>query len=857
MLRLLRFLTLRHCQRHRLRTSLTFFGIVLGVAVIVAIAIVNRSLIGSFERTIGVLAGKAVLQVTNAESGVKESLFPVIRDTEGVKDAVAVVEGFVPVVGLPAERLFVYGIDFLSDFTIREHEFVGAPFDLERALDFIARPDSIALTESFAGRHGFSPGSEIVLATSEGARTYTVRALLREQGTARVFGGNFALMDLPVAQIAFGKERKLDSIDLTLQEGESVESIKGKLAARLSGAGRVERPQERGEQIELLLRSFRIGLFFVSLIALFVGFFLIYNTVSVSVVQRKREIGTLRCLGIRRREILLLFVLEALAIALPGSLVGIVAGIALAEGALLFVGETVRNLFLWLDLARSPLTVREFWTALGSGLGVSVVAALHPAWEATQVSAEEGIRQAAWSPRFAGLYSRASIAGVALLIASPFLIFFPPAALGPVGSFSLGVVAMLVFLLGLSFLSPLVILYCARALRWSLAYVPWLEGRIASDSLRRSPVRSGITVATLMISLSAIFTIATFVHSVRGSLLAWIDQMVTADLVVHSGARTAGPRNVPLKEDLADHFRRIPGVELVDLYRLIRSTYEGKPIVIESFSARVSEKVRKLPVIGGDAKAALVRMAAGDGVVVSESFQSKFGKGRGDVVRLPTPSGFADFLIVAVYVDYSSDTGSVLLDRSLYKKHWGDALVDAFDLWLAPGTDLRAVIERIKRDYGEKYQLFVSTHRELRDAVVEIMEQSFSVNYAVEVVAMVVAIFSVINTLLASILDRTREIGVLRAIGTTRRQLATMVLAEAGWLGLIGGLLGVLSGTVMSYHHVVYNTKVLTGWTFQYHYPFGVALSFLLLAVALCLVAGYAPARQAAQAPIVAAIGYE
>ena len=210
MLRLLRFLSLRHCGRHRLRTALTFFGIVLGVAVIVAVAVVNRSLIRSFEHTIDLLAGKAVLQVTNAESGVSESLFPVIRETAGVKDAVAVVESFSPVVGLKAERLFVYGVDFLSDFTIREHEFMGAPFGLERALDFIAQPDSIALTESFARRHGFPVGSEIVLATSEGTRRYAVRALLRDQGTARAFGGNFALMDLPVAQIAFGKAGKLD-----------------------------------------------------------------------------------------------------------------------------------------------------------------------------------------------------------------------------------------------------------------------------------------------------------------------------------------------------------------------------------------------------------------------------------------------------------------------------------------------------------------------------------------------------------------------------------------------------------------------------------------------------------------------
>jgi putative ABC transport system permease protein len=360
-----------------------------------------------------------------------------------------------------------------------------------------------------------------------------------------------------------------------------------------------------------------------------------------------------------------------------------------------------------------------------------------------------------------------------------------------------------------------------------------------------------------MISLAAIFTVAGFVHSVRGSLLSWIDQMVTADLVVHSAARTAGPKNVPLKEDLAERLKVIPGVQVVDLYRLIRSTYEGKPILIESFSARVSQHVRSLPMAEGSGKIALERMAAGEGVIVSESFQSKFGKRSGDTIELPTPSGLVSFLILGVYVDYSSDSGSVLLDRSLYKRVWRDGLVDAFDLWLGPDADQELVIHRIKRDYGEKYQLFVSTHRELKDSVVQIMEQSFSVNYAVEIVAVVVAIFSVINTLLASVLDRSREIGVLRAIGATRTQLSRMVLAEAGWLGWIGGVLGLLAGTVMSYHHVVYNTKVLTGWTFQYHYPVGVAVLSLALSVGLCLLAGYFPARQAVSAPIVSAIGYE
>ncbi len=858
-MRLLRFLSWRHLRRHRLRTFLTFLGIVLGVAVIVAIAIVNRTLINSFQQTIELVAGKAVLQVSNGESGVGEALFPVIRDAEGVRDAAPAVEGFLPAVGFKGERLFIYGVDFLADFSIREHQFAGAPFGLESALDFIARPDSIALTESLSRRLRIPIGSRITLATSRGAQSYTVRALLKEQGTAKVFGGSFALMDLPVAQIAFGKEGKLDIVDLTIEEGEKIEAVRNRIRQRLQGAAEVQRPQERGEQIESLLTSFRLGLFFVSLVALFVGFFLIYNTVSVSVVQRKREIGTLRCLGMMRRNIMALILEESLIIALAASLAGVVAGVFLAQVALLSVGKSVSSLFLRIDLAKGALSLGDFWLALAGGLGISILAALYPAWEATQVTPLENYRQTAWSPRSQGVF-RATMAGLLLLLFSPALLFFPASGLGEVGKFTLGVVAMLIFLLGLSFLAPLFVLvwggFLRRCLsRWSLLSRD--EWRLASDGLSRSPMRAGITIATLIISLAAIFTIAAFVHSVRGSLLSWVDQMVTADLIVSSSARTAGPMNVPLREALAPGIKALPGVQVLDLYRLIRSTYQGRPILIESFSAQASASVRRLPMEEGKGETALRQMAAGEGVIVSESFKSKFGKRLGDTIELPTPSGLARFKIIGVYIDYSSDSGSVLIDRSLYKKIWQDELVDAFDLWLAPGADQQEIIQTIKENYGEKYQLFVSTHRELRDAVVNIMEQSFVVNYAVEIVAVIVAIFSVINTLLASVLDRTREIGVLRAIGATQSQLRRMVMAEAGWIGFLGGVLGLIAGTVMSYHHVVYNTKVLTGWTFQYYYPFGFAFLCLILSVALCLLAGYIPAKQAASTPIVTAIGYE
>lgn len=860
MLRLLRTISWRHVLRHRLRTFLTFFGIVLGVAVVVAIAIVNRSLTSSFQSTIDQIAGKAVLQVANGESGIAESLFPIIRDTPGVQDAAAAVEGFLPVSGTQGERLYVYGVDLLTDFAVRDYHFADSQFSLDQALDFIAQPDSIALTESFSRRLKIPLGATVTLATSQGKQSFTVRALLKERGTAKVFGGSFALMDLPVAQRVFGKEGKLDIVDITLAASESIEAVQKRIVDRLNGAAEVGRPKKRGEQIELLLTSFRVGLFFVSLIALFVGFFLIYNTVSVSVVQRKQEIGTLRCLGMRRAELLRLIVAEALLLALGGSCAGGLMGWALARAALVAVGETVGNLFSLVDLAPGTFTARELGLALGSGVAVAVAAALHPALQAIRVSPLENARQAAWKPALTARSSWANRLGALCFVIAPILVLFSPLLADSVRRFSLGVAGMLVFLLGLAFFCPAIVSYAVKSLWRSALTLPgisWVEARLASDSLRRNPIRSGITVATMVISLAAIFTIAAFVNSVRGSLLAWVDQMVTADLIVSSGARTAGPRNVPLKEETLPALKSIPGIKIIDLYRLIRSTYQGKPIMVESFSARDSAGVRNLPVIGESGARALQQMGEGKGVIVSESFQSKFGKGANDTIELSTPTGRFAFKVLAVYVDYSSDSGSVLIDRALYKKYWRDELVDAFDLWLGPGTNQQQVMQKIKSDYGEKYQLFISTHRELKDAVVRIMEQSFVVNYAVEIVAVVVAIFSVINTLLASILDRTREIGVLRAMGATQAQVRRIIVVEAGWMGLLGGILGLAAGTVMSYHHVVYNTKMLTGWTFQFYYPYDVAVLSLLAAIGLCLAAGYAPAKKAAATPIVTAIGYE
>ena len=235
---------------------------------------------------------------------------------------------------------------------------------------------------------------------------------------------------------------------------------------------------------------------------------------------------------------------------------------------------------------------------------------------------------------------------------------------------------MLIFLLGLASFSPLIISYAAREFSHSRSLAWDYLGprrRLASDSLMRNPVRSGITVATMVISLAAIFTIAAFVNSVRGSLLLWIDQMVTADIIVSSGASTAGPRNVSLREEPLPGLQALPGVKIVDLYRLVRANYQGRPIVVESFSAAASARVRTLPMAEGDGSS----RAAGNGAKAkapssAKVFRLASAKISTTALNSITPSGPATFKVLGIYIDYSSDIGSVLIDRALYKKYWRD-----------------------------------------------------------------------------------------------------------------------------------------------------------------------------------------
>lgn len=292
MLRLLRFLTIRHLTEHRQRTLVTLFGVALGVAVLVAIRMTNVSTLNSFRETIVAISGKAVLQIVGDETGFNENLLIQVRKTRGIASAAPLVQSTAPIAGT-GDVVLIVGVDLVADSSIREYELQGEQGSGD-LLELLTDPDTILLSEKLARKYALKVGSTTKLVTPSGVREFKVKGILSLKGPAKALGGNFALMDIAAAQIVFQKIGRLDRIDLTIQEGFPLESLQEQLTRDLNGGAKVQRPEVRNESVEKMLKSFQVNLTALSMIALLVGMFLIYNTMSFAVIQRRREIGILR-----------------------------------------------------------------------------------------------------------------------------------------------------------------------------------------------------------------------------------------------------------------------------------------------------------------------------------------------------------------------------------------------------------------------------------------------------------------------------------------------------------------------------------------------------------------------------------
>jgi putative ABC transport system permease protein len=853
---LLSWFILRRLRLEAPRTALTVAGVALGVAVVLAIRLANASALGGFSAALDVVAGKTSLEVVGVGTGVDEARLAALGWLRAWGDVSPVIESeaLALVAESRAEAVRVLGVDVLREQPFREYQLIDigdgkTARTAQGLLSLLVDPASIIVTERFARRHGLAPGSTLRLAIGDRVRPFNIRGLLRDEGPARVVDGNFVLMDIAAAQLAFDRLGRVDRVDVRLADPSRLDEAERAIGARLPAGISVQRPARRGQQVEQMLAAFQFNLSALSYVALLVGLFLLYNTVATSVIARRSEIGVLRALGTRRGTVLSLFLAEGALLSLAGCALGIPLGYAMARVAIGLTSSTVTTLYVSQAVGVPMLGAWDIALALGIGVPLSLVAAVAPALEASRVSPlsavrdvrEEGEGRRTWRWSVGGLVC---LAGAALA-----------AQAGPVGGLPLfGFAAALLVVFGLAALVPATLAFgtrlaAGRASRWL-----GVEGLLAHANLASALPRLSVSVAALAVSLSMLVAIAVMIGSFRETVIYWVGQTLQADLYVATARRSNLDAQATISAELEDAIARHPEVAAVDRFRALSVPFRDRLIVLGSGDFRVLLEhgglVFKAP---ADGRAALASAVGRDAVVVSEALSIRFGVRVGETIVVPTPSGPRGFQVAAVYYDYSTDRGVVVMDRATFTRHFGDQRPTSLSVYLKPGAEPEAVRARLMADLGSSHRLFVHSNTTLRAEVLRIFDATFAVTWGLEAVAIVVAVLGITATLVTLMLERRRDLALLRVIGADLGQVRRMVVIEAGMLGAASQILGGLTGLVLAVILIYVINVQSFGWTIQFHVPvvfLAQAMALVLIATTLAglyparLVAGFRPAEE-------------
>ena len=817
-MKLFRRVILRPLLGDLLRTALTVLAVALGVAVVVAIDLAGDAATGSFQSTVRTLAGKIDLEIS-ANGGVDERWMGRLAGLPFDVHWSPVIETQGTIAGIGAVPLF--GVDLIAD---RAADDEGGDAEIV--------PDTLLVSEALAKRLG--PGPVLVNVAGR-ARTYAAVRVVKGSS------GEFLLLDIAAAQQALRRYGRIDRIDASIGPDEDFDRVEAAIRKMLPAGYVVRRPGARAEENQRMLSAFRWNLRVLGYISLVVGAFLIYNTISVSVVRRRAEIGILRAVGAARSTVLGLFLSEALLFGVAGAALGILIGRLLAEGAVGLIAGTVNALFTTSRPAPVVLTAGETAAGLATGIAVALFSALAPAREAMRVAPTEAMGRGAHEHHARLRWQRGLAWSAAIAVAAAAASQLPPWRGFPVGGYA----AALLAIGSAALASPAVVMVVNRAARPAVRRSA--ETLLASRSLAASLSRSSVVVAALATAIAMMASVGIMVGSFRQTVALWLDVQLRADLYVRPAVPASAGEFPPLAPQTGPILSSTPGVAAVDLFHALALHYQGQRATLGAGDLEVVRRYGRLRFLRGENRDAILRSLPGrDRAVVSEPFANRHGIHAGDFLALPLGPRTVTLQVAGIYYEYSSSQGYVIVDNSTLQKYLPGQPATNAAVYLAPGAD----VERVRRDLQirtENLGVSIAPNSELRRNSIEIFDRTFAITWALEAVAIVIAMLGAANSLLALVLDRRREFGLLRYLGASGSQIRVMILTEAAFLGGLAILLGVALGFVLSLVLIFVVNRQSFGWTIQFHPPGLPLAAALALVWCVTVLAGLYPARVAAR----------
>jgi putative ABC transport system permease protein len=863
MLSLYQTLSLRYLSRRRVRAALIVASIALGVAALVATRALNDTMSKAALASSNPMAGIVDLIVSNGELPIARALADELRAVPGVK----------------AVEPRLYDTAKLSDGAEKRGVLVLGIALAQALKEFEGTQEKVSLSE----------GSEIAFAAARGAELFggpppvivgrelerllprdtkrlkleknnQVHELLRvgsieARGDLAALGGHVLILEQETAGRLLGfPPGQVSRLDVVLAPSISAAAIRPSIAAALRGRGQVRTPEEQNQSLQSAMAGMRTGFAMGGIATLIVGMFLVYNALSVSVAERRHEIGILLAVGATREQVGLLFTGEALLMGLVGGLLGIPLGIGLAYLGLQPMQEVLSDMFGTMNSRQVEVTPSILVNALFCGMVAAVLASLLPALQASRERPAEAVRRVPKPPSLH--YLALQVAASALLCAAGVVLILLrghiPQRLGTF--WGMGLV-----LVGALLAAPLFASFAARLLqplarRWFS--LPW---RLAADNLVRAPGRTGMVIGALAAGVALVVQTAGVVRSNRQALREWIQDSIAADVIVTSGSPVgSGGQSTAMDESVGAELRKLPDVEEVLPVRFCKVLLGDVQVSILTTDAGKAYEVEKTR-LTKRAEAELYKLleAEPNAVLVSDNFPPLHGIDVGSTIALPGRFGEVKLKVVGTLTDYSWALGTIVMHRRDYVKNWGDTKVDVFDVYLRAGTDPKAAKERIAARLGAQYDLHPLTRTELQGHIDQMIERFYGIAYAQQIVVMVVAALGVVTALLISVLQRRREMGLLRAIGASQMQVIHSVLAEACLMGLLGTGIGILVGIPLQWYVLRVVILEECGFLFPVYLPWSAGLVISVVALSAATLAGLGPALYAVRQRIPEAIAYE
>jgi len=851
----------RYLLRHPWLLVLSVLGVALGVAVVVAVDLANTSAMHAFESASRALTGRATDRIVGGPRGVDQSIYRRLRLAPDMVPIAPVIEGHVTVVGPHGKNgrvLRVLGIDPLAEAPFRGYGALDRPGGIGGVdwARFLTQPGAaLALAATQRGFRRDIADDTGESASGDGVMHVRVRAggiqhtltfigqLRPSDALARRALRDVVVVDIATAQELLGLEGRLSHIDLILPGADGPAGARAAALARLRmpfggrlPAGLAIVPaQARASALTQMTRAFRLNLTALSLLALVVGGFLIYNAMTFAVLQRRTLFGTLRALGVSRRELYAQVLIEAAIIGLCGTVIGLLLGVALGQGLLHLVTRTINDLYFELSVQGLRLSAAALAKGLALGLGATLLAAWVPALEAARTAPRAVMNRSALEARVRHLLPYATGLGLLLLALAGALLTWPTRNL------LIAFGGLFAIIAGFALLVPLLTLVLSRVVRAPLGWLLGILGRMAARGVAVSLSRTGVAIAALSVAVATTVGVGIMIDSFRHTVAVWLEGYLRADVFISPPGTSRGASRATLDRRLVARFSDVPGVRYVSV---------GRRVDIESDRGITQLFVLGIPrgsfsafrLKSGDPAAARRAYFEGEGVLVTEPYAYRHHLGVGDTVRLRTDRGPHAFRVVGVYYDYGSPDGYVTMSRRTYERYWRDRGITSLGIYADKGADIAALIERLRRRAAGIQSLEYHSNRGLREASLEIFDRTFAVTGVLRLLAIVVAFIGILSALLAIQLERARELAVLRANGLTPGQVWGLVTGETGLMGLIAGVLSLPLGVVLSLVLILVINRRSFGWSLQVVISPDILWQAVAMAVFAALLAGLYPA---------------